>query len=155
MSGKKEILVDSKQIYFQKLDEDNFKVSFKLGVVPIQILQFKDGSVECRIADRNFNDFVKDEKCGRLKKLKEEYNKQKVKEEWEKRLKAENEKNMEEERIKKEEEQKKKKEKKKYNDDNDYNGKNYNKKKNELFDSPDKKKKKKCKCHITKEQNII
>ena len=112
MSGKKEILVDSKQIYFQKLDEDNFKVSFKLGVVPIQILQFKDGSVECRIADRNFLDYIKDEKCGRLKKLKEEYNKQKVKEEWEKRLKAENEKNMEEERIKKEEEKKKKKKRK-------------------------------------------
>ena len=154
MSGKKEILVDSKQIYFQKLDEDNFKVSFKLGVVPIQILQFKDGSVECRIADRNFNDFVKDEKCGRLKKLKEEYNKQKVKEEWEKRLKAENEKNMEEERIKKEEEKKKKKKRKNIMMIMIIMGRIIIKRKMNFLILQIKQKKK-CKCHITKEQNII
>ena len=75
MSGKKKITVDAQVLYFQKKDDDNLKFGFKIGGVLFQVFQFSEDDVDLRIETRRFYDVMKDDRSGRLKKLKEEYNK--------------------------------------------------------------------------------
>ena len=70
MSGKKKITVDAQVLYFQKKDDDNLKFGFKIGGVLFQVFQFSEDDVDLRIETRRFFDIMKDEKTGRLKKLK-------------------------------------------------------------------------------------
>ena len=87
MSGKKKITVDAQILFFQKRDDDNLKFGFKIGGVLFQVFQFSEDDVDLRIETRRFFDIMKDEKTGRLKKLKEEYNKKLEEEKKKKEIK--------------------------------------------------------------------
>ena len=92
MSGKKKITVDAQILFFQKRDDDNLKFSFKIGGILFQVFQFSEDDVELRIETRRFFDIMKDEKTGRLKQLKDEYNK-KIEEEKKKKKEVKKKKN--------------------------------------------------------------
>ena len=75
--GKKKIQIDGQVYFFKKWESDNLKFSFKISGIFFQLLQYSEDVIDLRVENQRFFDLMQLEKTGKLKKMKEEYNKKK------------------------------------------------------------------------------
>ena len=69
-------------LFFQKRESDNLKFSFKISGIFFQLLQYSEDVIDLRVENQRFFDLMQLEKTGKLKKMKEEYNKKKELDEY-------------------------------------------------------------------------